>query len=162
MLRRIVIFLALAVAFLLIAAPKPRPLSSFDPQVKPILAQMTLDWEIVIHTKDPAYPALRIPIKITKKAKARFVASPILVSLAPGVAPSRLVTIRDQQGEGVTIERFEASPGLQVAITNQAVSSVTFNVSLDLAQKKETPFDGEIKAYVKGCAEPIKVLVNVD
>jgi hypothetical protein len=120
------------------------------------------DWEIVIHTKDPAYPALRIPIKITKKAKARYVASPILASLASGVAPSRLVTIRDQQGEGVTIERFEASPGLSVAITNQAVSSVTFSVSLDPAQKKETPFDGEVKAYIRGSDQPIKVLVNVD
>jgi hypothetical protein len=120
------------------------------------------DWEIVIHTKDPAYPALRIPIKIMKKAKARYVASPILVSLAPGVAPSRLVTIRDQQGEGVTIERFEASPGLTVAITNQAVSSVTLSVTLDPANKKESPFDGEVKAYVKGLAEPLKVLVNVD
>lgn len=140
----------------------PQPQYALQLTVRDGLPAGQHDWEIVIHTKDPAYPALRIPIKITKKAKARYIASPILASLAPGVAPSRLVTIRDQQGEAVTIERFEASPGLSVAITSQAVSSVTFNVSLDPVQKKETPFDGEVKAYIRGSAEPVKVLVNVD
>jgi hypothetical protein len=152
----------LAVEWVQPAQADPQPQYALYLTVRDGLPAGQHDWEIVVHTKDPAYPALRIPVKITKKTKARYVASPILVSLAPGVAPSRVVTIRDQQGEGVTIERFEASPGLTVAMTNQAVSSVTFNVSLDPAQKKETPFDGEVKAYLKGMAEPIKVLVNVD
>src|SRR5215470_193966 len=40
------VFLLAALAWFAFAATKPKPLSSFDPQIKPILAKMTLEEKI--------------------------------------------------------------------------------------------------------------------
>ncbi len=144
------------------AQAEPQPQYALHLTVREGLEPRQYDEEIIIHTSDQAYPVLRIPIKIVKKAKARYVASPILVSLSPSVAPSRQVTIRDQQGEAVSIERFEVTQGLVVSITNQATASVTLNVALDPNNKREGPFDAEVRAYLKGQPTPVKVLVNVE
>ncbi|MFT3879309.1 MAG: DUF1573 domain-containing protein [Gemmatales bacterium] len=120
------------------------------------------DHEVVIHTNDPAYPVLRVPISVVKKTKARFVVSPYLVALSPAVCPNRQITIRDQHGLGATVDRVEASPGLTVSVTNQAAASVTMLVALDKTSPKAAPFDAEVKVYLKDVAEPVKVLVNVE
>ena len=105
---------------------------------------------------------LRVPITVIKKTRARYVAAPYLVTLAPSVASSRPVTIRDQHGIGVLIDRIEASPGLTVSVTSQAAASVGLLIALDKANQKETPYDAEVKVYLKDVAEPVKVLVNVE
>jgi hypothetical protein len=138
----------------------PQPQYALQVSVRDDLPAGRHDHEIIVHTSDPIYPALRIPISIAKKVKARFVASPILISLAPSIAPSRQVTVRDQQGQGLTVERLEASPGLVVTMVSQATSSVTLNVALN-PQAKDVG-DGEVKVYVKGQQDPVKVLVNVE
>lgn len=120
------------------------------------------DHEVVIHTSDATYPVLRVPITVIKKTRARYVAAPYLVTLAPSVASSRPVTIRDQHGIGVLIDRIEASPGLTVSVTSQAAASVGLLIALDKANQKETPYDAEVKVYLKDVAEPVKVLVNVE
>jgi len=120
------------------------------------------DHEVIIHTNDPTYPVLRVPITVVKKAKARFVVSPYLVTLSPSISASKHVTVRDQHGQGVVIERIEASPGLTVSVTNQAAASVTLLVALDKVLPKQTPFDAEIKCYLKNVADPVKILVNVE
>jgi hypothetical protein len=138
----------------------PQPQYALKVTVREDLPAGKHDHEVIVYTSDPAYPALRIPISITKRAKARFVASPILLSLTPGFTASRQVTVRDQQGQSLVIERVEASPGLVVTQAAQATSSITLNVSLDANVKDHS--DGEVRVFVKGQSEPVKVLVNVE
>lgn len=120
------------------------------------------DHEVIVHTNDPAYPVLRVPITVVKKPKARFVASPYLVTLSSSISSSRQVTIRDQHGQGVLIDRLEASPGLTVSVTNQSAASIALLVALDKTQSKESPYDAEVKVYLKDVGEPVKILVNVE
>jgi hypothetical protein len=138
----------------------PQPQYALQVSIREDLPAGRHDHEIIVHTSDPVYPALRIPISIAKKAKARYVASPILISLTRSLAPSRQATIRDQQGQALTIDRIEVSPGLVVTQVSQATSSVTLNVAID-PQAKEVG-DGEVKVFVKGQQDPVKVLVNVE
>ena len=60
------------------------------------------------------------------------------------------------------IDRIEASPGLVVSVTNQAAASVTLLVALDKTLPKETPFDAEVKVFLKDVPDPVKILVNVE
>jgi Protein of unknown function (DUF1573) len=120
------------------------------------------DHEVVVYTTDVTYPVLRIPITIVKKAKARFVMSPYLVIMSKSLAPSKTVTLRDQHGQGVPVERIEASPGIVVTVTNQAAASVTYQVSLEPNLVRDTPFDAEVKVYLQGQKDPVKLLINVE
>lgn len=144
------------------AVADPQPQYALQVSVRDDLPTGRHDHEVVIHTNDSTYPVLRVPITVVKKAKARFVASPYLVTLTPSVAASRPVTIRDQHGLGVLIDRIEASPGLTVTVTSQAAASVGLLVALDKTKLKETPSDAEVKVYLKDVPEPVKILVNVE
>ncbi len=120
------------------------------------------DHEVVVYTSDVTYPVLRIPITVVKKAKARFVMSPFLVTMSKSIAPTKTVTLRDQHGQGVPVERVEASPGIVVTVTNQAAASITYQVSLEPNLTRDTPFDAEVKVYLQGQKDPIKLLINVE
>ncbi len=144
------------------AVAEPQPQYAVQVSVREDLPAGRHDHEVLIYTNDAAYPVLRVPVSVVKKTKARFVASPYLVSLTPNVAASRQVTIRDQHGQGAVVERIEASPGLAVSVTNQAVASVSLLVALEKTQSRETPFDAEVKVYLKDVRDPVKILVNVE
>lgn len=141
---------------------EPQPQYALQVSVRADLPAGRHDFEVVIYTNDQAYPVLRVPINVIKKTPARFVASPYLVSLSPSVSASRQVTIRDQHGKGAVIERLEASPGLAVSVTNQAVASVSLLIALEKSLPRETPFDAEVKVYLKDSTDPVKILVNVE
>lgn len=143
-------------------AAEPQPQYALKVTVREDLPTGRHDHEVIIHTNDSTYPVLRVPITVVKKAKARFVASPYLVTLSPNVSASRQVTIRDQHGLGVLIDRMEASPGLTVTMTNQAAASVGLLIALDKTQLKQTPYDAEVKVYLKDVPDPVKILVNVE
>lgn len=139
---------------------QPQPQYALEVKVREDIPTGRHDHEVIIHTDDADYPVLRIPISVVKKAKSRYVVSPYLVTLSKSVAASRSVTIRDQHGQGIEIERCEASPGLSVNMTAQAAASVTLLIKLDPAQ--EAPADAKVNVFLRGLAEPVKVLVNVD
>lgn len=144
------------------AVAEPQPQYAVQVSVREDLPPGRHDHEVVIYTNDPTYPVLRVPISVVKKTKARFVASPYLVSLSPKVVASKQVTIRDQHGLGAVIERVEASPGIAVSVTNQAAASVTLLVALEKMLPRDTPFDAEVKVFLKDVADPVKILVNVE
>ncbi len=144
------------------ASADPQPQFALQVSVREDLPTGRHDFEVIIHTNDSAYPVLRIPISVIKKPKARFVVSPYLITLSPSVSASRPATIRDQFGQGAVIDRIEASPGLVVSVTNQAAASVTLLVALDKTLPKETPFDAEVKVFLKDVPDPVKILVNVE
>ncbi len=120
------------------------------------------DHEVVVYTSDVTYPVLRIPITVVKKAKTRYVMSPYLVTMSKSISPTKTVTLRDQHGQGVPVERVEASPGIVVTVVSQAAASVTYQVSLEQNLTRDTPFDAEVKVYLQGQKEPIKLLINVE
>lgn len=140
----------------------PQPQYALQVSVREDLPTGRHDHEVIIHTNDATYPVLRVPISIVKKAKARFVVSPYLVSLSPSLSASRQVTIRDQHGEGVQIERIEASPGLTVSMTNQSAASVSLLVAVEKTFAQPTPCDAVVKVYLKNLPDPVKILVNVE
>lgn len=144
------------------AQATPQPQFALQVSVREDLPAGRHDHEVIIYTSDATYPVLRVPISIVKKPKARFVVSPYLVTLSPTVSASRNVTIRDQHGEGVHIERMEASPGVQASLATQNAASVTLTVSLEKQLPREAPFDAEVRVFLKGQADPVKVLVNVE
>jgi len=138
----------------------PQPQYALKVSVRDDLPPGRHDQEIIVYTSDPTYPALRIPISIVKRSRARFVASPILIALSPSGMTSRPVTVRDQQGQGLVIERIETSSGLVATLVNQATSSAMLNVALDPKQKDIG--DGEVRVFIRGQTAPVKVLVNVE
>ncbi|MBL8824194.1 MAG: DUF1573 domain-containing protein [Planctomycetia bacterium] len=141
-------------------AKQPQPQYALQVNVREDIPTGRHDHEVIIYTDDAEYPVLRIPISVVKKAKSRYVVSPYLVSLSRSVAASRSVTVRDQHGQGVDIERYEASPGLIVNMTAQAAASVTLQIKLDASQ--EVPADAKVSLFLRGQTEPLKILVNVD
>ena len=88
--------------------------------------------------------------------------SPYLVIMAKSIAPTKTVTLRDQHGQGVPVERVEASPGIVVTVTNQAAASITYQVSLEPNLTRDTPFEAEVKVYLQGQKDPVKLLINVE
>jgi hypothetical protein len=70
-------------------------------------------------TSDPAYPDLRIPVTVIKRAKQRMSATPnpVILDIPRGQpTPTRLVLIRDSEDQPVEIDRVDADDG---AITCQ-------------------------------------------
>jgi hypothetical protein len=69
------------------------------------------DETLTIHTDDPLYRQLQVQVSVVKRARQRWTALPAEVALiasASQPAPSRLVSIRDGQGQLVHIERVVA------------------------------------------------------
>lgn len=69
------------------------------------------DEAIAIYTDDPAYPELRVPVTVVKRSKQRLAATPAEVTLVAAKGqpiPSRIVLIRDNEGQGVVVEKVAA------------------------------------------------------
>ncbi|HMP18269.1 MAG TPA: hypothetical protein PKD72_14690 [Gemmatales bacterium] len=120
------------------------------------------DHEVLVYTSDATYPVLRIPISVVKKQKARYVISPMLVSMSPSLVPQKTVTLRDQHGQNVQVERIEASRGIRVTTVNQAAVSVTLQINLEPGLEQNPPLDADVKIYVRGQKEPVKLLINIE
>jgi hypothetical protein len=120
------------------------------------------DHEVLVYTTDVTYPVLRIPITVVKKQKARFVMSPYLVTMSKSLSPTKTVTLRDQHGQGVPVERIDASPGILVTVANQNAASTTFTIALEPTLIRDTPYDAEVKFYLQGQKDPVKLLINVE
>lgn len=63
---------------------------------------------LTIHTDDPLYRQLQVEVSVVKRSRQRFSVLPASVSAVASAsqpAPSRLISIRDSQGQPVTIAR---------------------------------------------------------
>jgi Protein of unknown function (DUF1573) len=64
---------------------------------------------LAIYTDDPRYREIRVPVTVLKHAQQRFAATPSQVELVAPVGqpfPSRILMIRDNQGQEVHIDRI--------------------------------------------------------
>ena len=76
------------------------------------------DEVVVLYTDDPAYPELRVPVRVLKRAAAAVVAAPESVDLrlaAGQTEGSALVQLRSPDGKPVSVSGAESDfPGVQV------------------------------------------------
>lgn len=120
--------------------------------------------EVILTTNHPAYPLLHFPVKIVKRSRQRFTAMPSTVEFyfSSGEPPlSYKVTIRDQKGEPLAIERLETShPDLKAEVTATQGSSATLQVSLTVQALARGPFTGHVIVIFRGTAERLTIPVR--
>jgi hypothetical protein len=90
---------------------------------------------LTMHTDDPQYPELRVPVNIIRRARQRITAVPgdisMIVSSSQPV-PSMLVTLRDSLGQSLQIERVEpADPAMLCTWSKDAGTIASVKISVD-------------------------------
>jgi hypothetical protein len=96
--------------------------------------------EAVLHllTNDPAYPELKVPLTVTKRARAGVRATPEAVTLSAagaGPLPSRIVLLDSADGRPVVVERVEADdPAVQCRWAAGPGPRATLKVQVDRAR----------------------------
>lgn len=110
------------------------------------------DQVVSIYTDDPAYPEIRLPITIVKRAHYRLSATPALVTfdLRGGQkTASRLVLVRDEQQEDVLIDRVTADhPALACRWSKEPGKTGSVRISMDRGQLTGKPVEGNVRIFV--------------
>ena len=120
--------------------------------------------EVILTTDDALYPQLHFPVKVVIRPRQRFVALPREIELsASSSAPllSRLVTVRDQHGQPLAVDRIETShPFLKAEVVSVAQASAMVRVRLELPAGATSPFTGWVSLFFRGTAEPLTLPVR--
>lgn len=123
------------------------------------------DETLTIHTDDPLYRQLQVQVSIVKRARQRFTALPPSVGLiasASQPSPSRLVTIRDSQGQLITIERVTADdPAISCQWSQGANPTATVKVTVERAKMLADALDSKVHVHLAS-GEKITVPVRCD
>lgn len=125
----------------------------------------TTEAEVILYTDDGEYPQLRVPITVIRKPPTAVAVAPRLAVLAansPGENPSRVITLRDQVGCGLKLERIDCSdPALTAEVRGRSESTLTLQLRLHRKhQGTNDRFRGEVRIAIQGVAEPIVVPVE--
>lgn len=93
------------------------------------------DAAVVIATSDPEYPELRVPVRVTRRAKAAVRVTPEAVDLRPaGGAAVAVVQLRGVDGRPVEVARAEcATPGVVLKWSSGAGPAAAVRVELTTA-----------------------------
>jgi hypothetical protein len=123
------------------------------------------DDQVVIHTDDERYRELRVPVSVIKKAKQRYAASPTNVSVVASrlqPAPSRQISIRDPQGQPVTIDRVLADhAAISCDWAREPQAPATVKIAVDSKKLAGTSnLTSQVKVYVKQQIEPVIIPVS--
>ncbi len=114
--------------------------------------------QVVIHTDDPEYRELRIPVVVVRRERQRYSAVPSTVTLIASdsqPAPSRMVTIRDTQSEPLRIERVTADhPAICCEWAQGASSAVTVKITLDRAALAGEKLDTRVQVVLQAASNP--------
>jgi hypothetical protein len=105
-----------------------------------------------ILTDDPGYRDLRVPVTVVKRARQRLAATPGEVTLTapPGQpAPSRIVLIRDNDDQGVVIDKVEADdPAVTCQWAQGPNKMATVRVRVDRAQIRGNSLHATVQVHV--------------
>jgi hypothetical protein len=116
---------------------------------------------LVLQSRDPDYPELRIPITVTKRPKSAVHFSPaevVIVGTRGEPLPSRLVQV-GSAGSPAEIDRVEP---LHSALTCSWAAG-TMRVRADAAQVPATGLESTVRVFLKGANPgPIVVPVRVE
>jgi hypothetical protein len=120
--------------------------------------------EVILTTDDPQYPQLQFPVRIIKRSRQRFIALPKEVELQHSATQpllSRIVTIRDQQSQPLTIDRMETShPGLKAEVVSTQGASASLRISLSESALSSVPFTGQVIVHFRGTTEKLTIPVR--
>jgi len=139
--------------------------------VRPITVEVGADYPagraeewLVLHSRDPDYPELRVPVTVVKRPRGTVTVRPAEVALTatPGEPlPARLVLLGDASTP-VEVERVE--PG-HAAVTCTWASApgapTTLKVRVDAAKVPPDGLDSTVRVHRKGGA-PVVVPVRVE
>jgi hypothetical protein len=110
---------------------------------------------LTIHTDDPVYRELKVPVTVHKKARQRVTAVPprvAVVASAGQPAPSRIVTLRDSQREPLVIERVVADDPAITCTWPEGVHPVgTVKITVDRAKVAGEQLTSQIEVF---CRQP--------
>jgi len=123
---------------------------------------------LLLYTDDRDYSQLRVPVTIHKRALARWSILPRQVELvvtAGGIAPARLVTIRDRHGGTVQIRRAEAHhPAIACQFDSTPSTLTVLKVSVRPQFVDGDRLDTHVTVYLdddpQGVLIPVTVLVR--
>lgn len=121
------------------------------------------EW-LVLYSRDPDYPELRIPVTVHKHARGSVVVRPaeVIITGTPGEPlPARRVLLGDATAP-VEVERIDTGH-TAIRCTHAAVpgSATTLRVRVDAAQVPETGLESAVRVHRK-MGEPIVIPVRVE
>jgi hypothetical protein len=117
---------------------------------------------VSIHTDDPAYAELTVPVTVVKTSRQRISATPgtvVLSSAAGQPVPSRVVLVRDSQDEPVTIENVSTDhPALWATWASGPGSMATLKVRVD---HRKLPGEGLRSRLLVAVSQPVRQTVAI-
>lgn len=109
---------------------------------------------LLLLTNDPAYPALRVPLTVTKRPRAAVRATPEEISLTAagdGPLPARIVLLAAADDRPVTVERVEADdPAVECRWAPGPGPRATLKVQVDRARVPGAALHANVRVHLGG------------
>lgn len=117
---------------------------------------------VTLFTDDPTYRELKVPVTIIKQSRQRVQVSPnpaILVGQAGRPIPSRVLLVRDWEGQGVEIEKVVADhPGIHCTWARGPGAMATVKIIVDGTRLTGDVLNSAIHIHV---AKPVAEVVTI-
>jgi len=120
---------------------------------------------LTIHTDDPLHRQLQVEVSVVKRSRQRFNVLPASVSAVASAsqpAPSRLVSIRDSQGQPVTIERaVSEDPAIICTWSSGPHSAATVKITVERKKMLGDYLESKVVVHLHG-GEQVTIPVKCD
>jgi len=107
---------------------------------------------IRIYTDDPAYRDLKVPVTIVKRSRRRLAATPSEVQLTAPAGqpiPSRIVLLRDNDQEGVVVEKVVSDdPAISCQWAQGPDTKATLRIRIDRQQLRAGGLESAVHVHV--------------
>jgi hypothetical protein len=115
-----------------------------------------------IHTNDPIYRDLKVPVTVIKRLRQRVAALPNRVTLNAvprSPLPSQLIRLRDQQNEAVTVESMVTDdPALTCSWAPGPGTAATLKITVDHKHLTGDPWQSAVHVHIRG---PVRDIVTI-
>src|SRR5207249_929956 len=104
---------------------------------------------LTIHTSDPGYPTLTVPVTVVKRPQPRVEMQPksLLFTVAAGQGAQRSVTLRDRLGQPVVVEGVSAD---HEALACEAAGGPILTIRVDGGKVPAGGFSGAVRVRLSG------------
>jgi hypothetical protein len=121
---------------------------------------------VEIHTDDPLYRDLKVPVRIVKRSRQRFTALPAEVALSAPRGqpiPSKIVLIRDSENGSIEIERLTPSDAaIGCTWARGPGGNATLRITVDRSRLSSDGLRGKVQVQIgKPAAETVTIPVMV-
>jgi hypothetical protein len=122
--------------------------------------------EIVeIHSSDPTYPTLKVPVTIVRRSEQHLSVTPSQVTISAPEGqpfPSRIVLLRANNGEAVTVDQVVSpDPAITCQWAAGPSNMITLKIQIDRAQLHGSNFHSEVTVHVASPVEE-KIVIPID